>query len=138
MKLGVLCGALALLGASTSPAMAQFTTVITSPARKAAAADTMAAHRDTVMHQTTLSNMRAWVDSAAGIAASGQAVAARDTARADSMVIALNNPRRQREATTYFREGAPAPNTATPLPLLALLGAASLAAGAFLLGGRRG
>ena len=114
-------------------ASAQFTGLVTPPPRPAppvelvarggdVSADTTAAHR--------MTDMKAWVDSAAVAVA---AKAPQDTAPPPVIVEAapavIEPPQ---EEVSAFREGAPAPNTATPLPALLLLGAGLVAGGAAL------
>ncbi|MGQ0713889.1 MAG: hypothetical protein ACT4PJ_09155 [Gemmatimonadaceae bacterium] len=115
-------------------AFAQFTGVVTPPPRPeppveivaeagAVSADTTAAAR--------MSDMRAWVDSAA------LTVAAQTPADTATPPVVLETPQAApppvaQEEVTAFREGAPAPNTATPLPALILLGTALVAGGAVL------
>ena len=97
--------------------------VAPTPAQQQAAADSVA--------RLTISNLKAWVDSAAGdvvvnrIDSAGRPVAAPGpvTASAD----------RTPGATTAFRDGARAPDTATWLPLLVLVGLGAMGAGVILL-----
>jgi hypothetical protein len=125
-------GAIFLMMAT--PAAAQFTTVVAPPkkAAEAAALDprvTDPTPRDTG-RRTSLKDMSAWVDSVAGSAptvalgtqvvdsAPGEVVAPADTTA---------------PATERFVDGARAPDTASPLPALLLLGLAAMIAGAVLL-----
>ena len=131
----VTAGALAL---TASPAAAQFTTFV--PPRKAAVADTAptqvaAAERADSVQRQTLTDMKVWVDSAA------RALSVNiDTSTVDSLVVdSLAGEVVQEPAsvsTTEFREGAPAPDTATMFPMLAVAALGCLGAGALLL--RRG
>jgi LPXTG-motif cell wall-anchored protein len=130
-------GAMILMVAS--PAAAQFTTVV-APPKKApvvATADprvTNPAPRDTG-RRATLQEMSAWVDSVAGtspsVAAAPQVV---DSATGD---VAIPAPAKTETGTQRFTDGARAPNTASPLPGILLLGLASMASGAALLVTRR-
>lgn len=115
-------------------ASAQFTGVVQPPPRPeqpvelvaqagSVSADTSAA--------TRMSDMRAWVDSAA-VAVAAQSPQDTATPAAVIETPAAEAPPAAQEEVTAFREGAPAPNTATPLPALLLLGAALLAGGAAL------
>lgn len=123
-----------------SLASAQFTTVLTPPKKEpapAVATTPERAARDTA-ERRTLTNMKAWVDSAA--AALDVEMPAPDTVFAgDSAVVAPEPepapapPESPREETLTFRDGAPAPDTATDLPLLAVLALGSLGVGAVLL-----
>jgi LPXTG-motif cell wall-anchored protein len=141
----MLVGAAAVLTLCSMEASAQFTGVVVPPkAKVAAAADTtpkaVVQERDSVA-RINLTNMKDWVDSAAStlgvpkappVADSGAPVApAPIPAPVRVQVPADPHP------TTEFREGAAAPNTATPIPLLAVLGLSSLAAGLWLLRRRR-
>ena len=124
--------ALALTLAS-SPARAQFTAVVQPPKKAPAEAQvaeaTPGATRDSV-GRTQLSDMRAWVDSAAGVAATPSTpVAVGDTIAAitESAGGEVVNQPRVNEA------GMRAPDTATPLPAVALAGLAMLGAGVWLL-----
>ena len=145
MRLSMLSGAAAVLMLSAIPASAQFTGVVMPPPAKpkpvaAAPAQTIAERRDSAV-RVTMTNMKDWVDSAA--ATLGVAVTpATDTAPALVPPPAAHvdhapaTPARSSE-TTEFREGAKAPNTATPIPMLALLGLISLGAGLALLRTKR-
>jgi len=124
----------ALLVLGAEQAQAQITTVIGGPKRTNAAAQQQAAKvqqaaEDSVA-RVTLTGMTQWVDSAAAALAlrpdTGTTSAA-DTAiavqrpaqpRADTVSRAAQ----QRDTSPAFRNGARAPNTATPLPTIALLG----------------
>ena len=113
-------------------ASAQVTGLGTPPPRPAppveiiaeagAVADTTAAAR--------MTDMKAWVDSAA-VAVAAQAP--QDTA---TPPVVIQTPAAAepapREEVSAFREGAPAPDTATPLPALLLLGVGLVAGGAAL------
>lgn len=110
-------------------AAAQFTTFI-PPKTKAqdsvkAAVVAVQRARDDSVTVAALTNMKTWVDSAAGIAV--------PSTRADSLLRAdsLAHPPAVSENTT-FRDGSRAPSTASNLPLLALIGAAALGLGVFL------
>lgn len=135
---------------AASPAAAQFTTVIPprAPAETSAAvaAAESAAVRDTLT-ATRMQSMREWVDSAAvaldvNVPDSDSSLATDSTrsalprAAGDSVsrdAPAPGQPRREADAPPAFRDGAPAPDTATMLPLLALAGVGALVAGAWLL-----
>ena len=133
-----------LLAAATmlTPAAlsAQFTTFV-APPRKAAADSAPAtvaaakARADSVARMS-LTDMKAWVDSAAGT--STQVASANDTttaaANATSAVPAPNGKDR---TTTTFSNGAIAPNTASPLPAYLAAGLATFSVGLFLLRRRR-
>jgi hypothetical protein len=115
-------------------ASAQFTGLVTPPPRPAAPVEMIAA-AGAVDADTTaaarMTDMKAWVDSAA-VAVAAQAP--QDTATPPPVVIetpAAAEPAPQQEVTA-FQEGAPAPNTATVLPALLLLGAGLVAGGAAL------
>ena len=135
----------AILALIFSPALAsaQITTVISAPKRQQAAAQ-VAAQRETAVQDSiarvTLTGMKEWVDSAAnalalrpdtGVAVADTALAA--TTRPDQQQPD-SAPRRTsmaRPADT-FRDGARAPNTATPWPTLAAAGLGLIAAGVVL------
>ena len=125
-------------------ASAQITTVISAPKRQQAtaqaAAQREAARQDSIA-RVTLTGMKEWVDSAAnalalrpdtGVAAAdttGVAVTPPVQQRPDSATSArTGNPR----PTETFRDGARAPNTATPWPSIAALGLAMMAVGALM------
>ena len=129
--------AAALLVAAPTILGAQFTTPVpppraSQPAQAAQATAENEARADSI-RRVQLSDMREWVDSAAvAIAAMPDTL----TVEVDSgeVVVERPQPPRAPEPTTEFREGAPAPETATGLPLLALLGIGALGFGALLLG----
>lgn len=122
-------------------AEAQFTTVVAPPRPKEAATSAQqvaeARARADSAQAARLSDMRAWVDSAAGaIADFSDTLAVRVEVDSGEVVrdTMLATPQPPRRPTTEFREGAPAPATATGLPALALLGIGALGIGAMLLG----
>jgi len=119
----------ALLGAP-SVASAQFTTFIppkntVADSVKAVVTAQQKVQADSITH-AQITNMQTWVDSAAGVAPRSMTVA--DTAAARVGTVAAAD-------TTTFVNGARAPQTASDLPLIALMGAAALMLGTFLLGG---
>ncbi|MGI8842297.1 MAG: hypothetical protein ACR2HZ_01260 [Gemmatimonadaceae bacterium] len=144
------------MSATAQALPAQFTTVVAPPPREVKPSVPRSMRSDTTIRDTSAANrlqeMSAWVDSAA--VAMGIRTAAADsltpTVPADTTggpVIAAQpvdtiggpvadtahipretTPRR----TESFRDGAPAPDTATPFPLLALLGASLIGAGMLL------
>jgi hypothetical protein len=83
-----------------------------------AAADS--AQRDSTA-QVAMTNMKAWVDSAAGVSVPAHV--------GDSVTVADST----RRVTETFVDGSTAPSTASYLPALALFGTLTLAAGAGLL-----
>lgn len=121
---------------SALPAGAQFTTYVAPPAPKPADSARVVAATGTVPGDTArrveITNMKAWVDSAAG-----QVVGRHLTSNEPVPGATVTTTSTTTASTTTFRDGSRAPDTATPLPTLALLGAASLAAGLMLLRGRR-
>lgn len=126
--------ALVLIAVFPAVASAQFTTFVppvakTDSVKAAAVAQTQAA-RDSITH-TTLTNMKAWVDSAAGTVATTT-----DTMAAGTTPVPGTTSAASTSATTSFSNGALAPNTASPLPLIALVGLAALSLGTVLLAGR--
>ena len=119
---------LLLLVATPATAKAQFTTFIPPKNKaqdsvKAAVVAQQKAQADSVT-AAALTNMKTWVDSAAGIVA--------PTTHADSVMRADSLATAAAENST-FRDGSRAPSTASPLPFLALIGATCLAMGVGLL-----
>ena len=120
---------------------AQFTTFI-APPRKAAVDSPKAtvvaakARADSVARMT-LSDMKAWVDSAAGVSSAKIAAASADTTMASAVATVPDERAAPSRTTTTFSNGAIAPNTASPLPAYLVTGLASLAAGMLLLGLRQ-
>lgn len=112
---------------------AQFTTFIPPRAKaadsiKATAAVAQKAKTDSAVN-AQLTNMKTWVDSAAGVVA--PPIAATDTAAAPPTVpVAAADP-------TIPVAGTRAPATASNLPLIALTGFGLLVAGTILVGGAR-
>lgn len=133
------------------PVEAQFTTAIVPP-RRERPAQVRTAAEDSAARDTTiavrLTDMRAWVDSAAGTLSVrpptdstpvAAPVVAVDTASRDAASPATRDhdaaptARRGRERGVHrFQDGARAPATASPLALLIVLGAGSMLAGAAL------
>ncbi|GAC1683022.1 MAG: hypothetical protein NVS9B3_00820 [Gemmatimonadaceae bacterium] len=131
--------AVALLALGASSARAQITTVLAPPVAKSqtvAAAPTTRARRDSVA-RARLTDMKAWVDSAAAsagvsggtttVVSTGDVSAGRGHDAPAAAAPATPAP------VTSFHEGAPAPATASPLPLLALAGVTALVVGALLM-----
>jgi hypothetical protein len=123
---------LALLAAPA--ASAQFTGLVTPPPRPAPPAELVARGGDVTSDTAVgrrMTDMKAWVDSAA---VAVEAQAPRDTTTPPPVIVETPpaaEPAPQEEVSA-FREGAPAPDTATPLPALLLLGAGLIAGGAAL------
>ena len=107
---------------------AQITTYVVPPRAPApspqmvAAADS--AQRDSVA-KVTMTNMKAWVDSAAGVPVPAHV--------GDSLALDPGRP----DTSTTFADGSVAPATASHLPTLFGLGVASLVVGGGLLRRRR-
>ena len=125
----------AFAAAPMATAGAQFTTVVAPPpAQKQAVAIAAAAKTETpadTAHRATMQAMSAWVDSVAGTPAPAvvsDSAAGNVATAADS--TATPAVRNERSGTTRFADGAQAPNTASPLPFLLVVGL-----GALLLGG---
>ncbi len=142
-----LYAALALaVTAAASPAAAQFTAAVVPPkpaprVDTVAVRDSMARNRAAVAAQ--LADMKVWVDSAAA------ALARAPASPEESAAVAAERSERHRAgeavrgetvhgaeqgaADTVFRDGGRAPATATPLPLLVVVGAGALLTGVALL-----
>jgi hypothetical protein len=134
--------ALALAAGITTEASAQFTTFI--PPQSKAAADSVKtaiatqqrALADSVQ-QVRLTNMKTWVDSAAG------AIAPPVSTRADSLMrtppdsLTKTTSKVATDTAPTLKNGARAPETASDLPLLALLGAMGLGIGTVMLAGTK-
>ena len=140
MKLRVATTAFFLAAAALTPgvASAQFTTFI-APPRKAAvdsAPRTIVAAKaksDSIARMS-LTDMKTWVDSAAGT--STQVAMASDTMAAPSPSVSVPAAAANvngRNTTTTFSNGAIAPNTASPLPIYLATGLLTLSAGLLLL-----
>lgn len=102
---------------------AQVTTYVAPPKpamtpQMVAAADS--ARKDSVA-AVAVTDMKAWVDSAAGIAVPDRV--------GDSTIVDPGKP----DVTTTFSDGTLAPNTATALPAMGLFGVAALLAGAAII-----
>jgi LPXTG-motif cell wall-anchored protein len=120
------------------PLHAQFTAAVAPPPARvepAVVAPTIAERRDSV-GRATMTDMREWVDSAAatlGVRADTVAVDSAAGVVVPPPLPAVQADPEIREPTVAFREGAPAPDTATVLPLLGLSGGLLLAVGLWLL-----
>ena len=127
MNRAVLAGVALLLSAQALNA--QITTYIAPPRAQApnpqAVATADSIRRDSVS-TAAVTNMKAWVDSAAGVTVP-------TTVGTDSSAI-VNDP--GRPVVTTFSNGSVAPATASGLPTLALCGALVLVIGAGLLSNR--
>ena len=137
---------IAILAFSTllpATAFGQFTTFVTPPRPRVDTATTPAtptqqrAAADSVA-RVAITNMKAWVDSAAGdivvnrVDSTGRPVAATGPVTSGAATPARRDAA-SAESTSVFQEGARAPDTATWLPLLVLVGTAAVAVGALLL-----
>ncbi len=113
-------------------ASAQFTGLVTPPPRPAPPVE-MIAEAGAVATDSSaaarMTDMKAWVDSAAVAVA---ATAPQDTVTPPVIVETPPAGEPAAREVTAFQEGAPAPNTATPLPALVLLGLGLVAGGAAL------
>ena len=132
----------AMLIAGAGSANAQITTVVAAPpkrnepAQQAAAAQREQAAQDS-MARVTMTGMKEWVDSAAAALAirPDTVPTAADTSVATPRAPTSPAPGAQSQSptrgdsATEFREGARAPNTATPIPAIAFAGAALVAIG---------
>jgi hypothetical protein len=119
---------------SPREASAQFTTFLAPPrkavdsAKQAIVAEKRAQGDSAI--RMTLTDMKAWVDSAAGLPTT---VAAADTAAPQPpSPTGIAAPAPARPTTTEFSNGAIAPNTASSLPALLLGGALTLVIGYLL------
>ena len=128
-----------LLGAAPlATAGAQFTTVVAPPPAQKQAVAVAEAKKAVVPsdtgHRATLQAMSAWVDSVAGTPAPAVVTdsAAGDVALSSDSAAAPT-PRSEGAGTTRFADGARAPNTASPLPLVLVAGLGTLLVGAWLL-----
>jgi hypothetical protein len=125
-----------ILAFAPAVAHAQITTYVPVPVQsdsaKAAVVATRAAQADSST-KATLTNMKTWVDSAAGIAAAPDTAV---TTVATNTTTTSTSPATGRPVTTTFSNGAVAPETASTLPLIALVGLAALSLGTVMLAGR--
>ena len=129
----------AVLAVTPPAASAQFTAVITPPARERSeqvAATSAAATRADSMQKARLTDMKLWVDSAAG------SLTARDTTtRIDTTAKIVAKPVAPVAPATHSHvstgDSAALPDTASPLPAVALLGFTMLVAGLLMLRQRR-
>jgi hypothetical protein len=117
---------LACLVGMPKMAEAQFTTFIppknkVADSVKAAVVAEQKAQQDSLSH-VQVTNMKTWVDSAAGLTAVPMTAA-------DSVAQGVTAT-----DSTAFRNGSRAPATASDLPAMVLMGIAALLLGAFLLG----
>jgi hypothetical protein len=137
---------LALLSGLPTIASAQFTTFIpprnkAADSAKTAVVEQQRAKADSIV-KVQLTNMKTWVDSAAGVVAPPSTAAdsmasmatlpspaARDTQMFARAAVADSAPR--------LRNGERAPATASDLPLLALIGAIALGIGTVMLAGNQ-
>jgi hypothetical protein len=118
-------------------AAAQFTTFVTPPRQRADSAKPVtpaqAAAAEDSTARVAITNMKAWVDSAAGDVVVNRVDSAGRPVAATGPVTSGAAAPIKAESTAVFREGAPAPDTATWLPLLVLVGTGAIAVGVLLL-----
>jgi hypothetical protein len=128
---------LSLIVGLPATAAAQFTTFIppqtkAADSAKAAVAAQKIAPQDTML-STRLTNLKVWVDSAAGVATPPRATL--DSVTPIKPVPAAADTAAKRPPETAApTNGERAPATASDLPLLALVGSAALGLGALILG----
>ena len=125
--------AAALFSVLSSQASAQITTYVAPPKpagpTKQMVASADSARRDSIQ-AVQMSNMKVWVDSAAGVSVPAGV--------GDTLAIPANDPglvtesQPERPVTTTFSNGSVAPATATQLPTLVIAGAVVLVIGAAL------
>jgi hypothetical protein len=125
---------LALIAGLPGIAGAQFTTFIPPQPKvvdsvKAVVAAATVARTDSVVNMQ-LTNMKTWVDSAAGVAPVPMTVA-------DSLATTATTVASAEVPPATMVNGQRAPATASALPLIALLGASTLSVGLLLLAGPR-
>ena len=130
----------ALIAGISSAASAQFTTFIPPQTKaadsiKTAVATEQRAQADSIQ-RVQLTNMKTWVDSAAGV------VTPPATTRADSLMGLPPDSLTKSQAVATdtaptLKNGARAPETASNLPLFALLGAMGLGIGTVMLAGTK-
>ena len=131
--------AFAFVAGISSAASAQFTTFIPPQTKAADSVKTVVAAQQRAqadsIQRVQLTNMKTWVDSAAGV------VAPPATTRADSLMgLPPDSLIRSQVATDTaptLKNGARAPETASNLPLFALLGAMGLGIGTVMLAGTK-
>jgi hypothetical protein len=132
--------ALALTAGISATASAQFTTFIApqtkqTPAQKAATVAQEKTRVDSIQ-RVQLTNMKTWVDSAAGSIAPPPSIP--DTlTRSTTFSSDTTMARAQANDSVALRHGVRAPATASDLPLLALLGAIALGIGTVMLAGTK-
>lgn len=122
---------LAMIVSFPAAAAGQFTTFIppqnkAADSVKTAVAVEQKAKTDSSVNMQ-LTNMKTWVDSAAGVVSTPRTAA-------DSLADSLPAANAAVVDSAALRGGARAPATASDLPLLALIGATALGIGALLLG----
>lgn len=128
----------ALLLTPLFSAGAQFTTVVAPPPAQKQAAAAEAAKAVTPSdtgRRATLQAMSAWVDSVAGVAAPAPTVTdsvGGDVAITDSSAAPAATTG-EKTGTTRFVDGTPAPNTASPLPIILVAGLGAMLLGGWLL-----
>jgi hypothetical protein len=139
-----------ILAVGAARANAQITTVVASPKRNTPSQPEVVRREQVVQDsiaRVTLTGMTQWVDSAAAalairpdtgaIPASGAAAAPRpdSSSAANSRVTSQPAPGRPPAAPAEFRDGARAPDTATEIPTIALVGGVMVLIGVLV--GRR-
>jgi len=138
-RISIGAGAMLALMLGSGSAGAQFTTAI-APRRAAEAPPAVVAEqarqRNDSVAKETLTDMKAWVDSAASTIAAVPRPAVQDsvgTGMAAGPDTAARRTSRASSGDVAFQEGAKAPDTATPLPLMLVLGFGAVGAGLVLL-----
>ena len=145
MKISPLVTLVAALLCAASPAAAQFTTAVV-PVKAKPRVDSVATRADSMRKEQRkladrMKDMKAWVDSAAVALAAQPSPQSADTSAAAQNAAgatrkgdrvtetAAGEVAESRKETTRFKNGAPAPATATELPLLVVLGVGATLAG---------
>ncbi|HEY2376877.1 MAG TPA: hypothetical protein VGH98_12940 [Gemmatimonadaceae bacterium] len=142
MRLRSATTAIALSGAALLvPALlpAQFTTYVAPPRRAAAdtarpkSPATVAKARADSASRMSLTEMKTWVDSAAGTSTPAVSIADTALASVDTTTLPPRPAPARARSTTTFSSGAIAPNTATSLPTLLVVGVGLVAVGVLVL-----
>ena len=116
-------------------ATAQFTTVVTPPKKETpapAVVQAEAARADSAARMA-LGDMKLWVDSAAASIVATTNTALDTAAAPPATTVATNTGDVEPQPTTSFRNGLPAPDTASTLPLLGVIAFGAMGMGAALL-----
>lgn len=135
MRVPAITVAVLAIAVAPLPAAAQFTAAIVPPAAMLIDSTQLASSAPNAAHQRRATDMRTpalHIDSSLGALGDSVGSTEATTARASARRSASDSPDAGADGEAVFHDGATAPETASSLPLMALVGAGTLLLGVAL------